>query len=95
MKTYKFFDEADSALCKSPISYYDYYDSDFGYSWAINRKLFRTKKQAYFYGGTSLGFFSMIVTIPQSGINIILLNNKGDFPRIELTNEILKILNTF
>lgn len=88
----EFLDASDIALCKSPLSYYDYYDSDFGYSWAINRKLFRTEKQAYFYGGTSLGFFSMIVTLPESGIHIILLHNKGDFPRIELTNEILKIL---
>lgn len=83
----------DEALIKSPISYYDYYDADFGYSWAINKTLFKTNKPTYFYGGTSLGFFSMITSIPESGIHIILLNNKGDFPRIELTKEILKILD--
>jgi hypothetical protein len=32
----------------------------------------------------------MITTIPDKGINIILINNKGNFPRIELTNEIIK-----
>ncbi|MGB1241145.1 MAG: serine hydrolase [Chitinophagales bacterium] len=82
----------DVALTQSPISHYEYYDSDFGYSWAINKELFGTKKPTYFYGGTSLGFFSMITTIPERGITLILLNNKGNFPRIELTNEILKIL---
>lgn len=82
----------DVDLIKSPISYYDYYESDFGYSWGINKSLFNTKKPTYFYGGTSLGFFSMITTIPEKGVSIILLSNKGDFPRIDLTNEILKIL---
>ena len=82
----------DGELIKSPISYYEYYDSDFGYSWGINRNMFEVSNPTYFYGGTSLGFFSMITTVPEKGINIILLSNTGDFPRIELTNEILKII---
>ena len=86
----KLLDKESIRLMKSPISYYDYYDADFGYSWAINKTLFKTDLPTYFYGGTSLGFFSMITTIPDKGINIILINNKGGFPRIELTNEIIK-----
>jgi CubicO group peptidase (beta-lactamase class C family) len=85
--------QEDKKLIKSPISHYDYYDSDFGYSWGINTTLFKTAEPTYFYGGTSLGFFSMITTLPKSGITIILLSNKGNFPRIELTNEMLKILD--
>ncbi|MFT4679499.1 MAG: hypothetical protein ACJAV7_001432 [Flavobacteriales bacterium] len=34
----------------------------------------------------------MITSIPESVINVILLSNIGSFPRIELTNEILKVL---
>lgn len=89
-------DAEDKTLIKSPISYYEYYeyyDSDFGYSWGINRNMFKITSPTYFYGGTSLGFFSMITTVPERGINIILLSNTGDFPRIELTNEILKVIN--
>ncbi len=82
----------DNALIKSPISYYEYYDSEFGYSWAINGGTLSSISQTYFYGGSSLGFFSMITTIPEKGINVILLNNTGNFPRIELTNEILKTI---
>ena len=85
-------DAKDRSLIKSPISYYEYYDSDFGYSWGINRDMFEISYPTYFYGGTSLGFFSMITTVPEKGINIILLSNTGNFPRIELTNEILKII---
>lgn len=83
---------ADKILIKSPISYYEYYDSDFGYSWAINKGMLKSARPAYFYGGTSLGFFSMITTIPEQDINIILLSNAGDFPRIDLTNELLKMV---
>ena len=85
-------DATDRSLIKSPISYYEYYDSDFGYSWGINRNMFEISSPTYFYGGTSLGFFSMITTVPEKGINIILLSNTGNFPRIELTNEIVKII---
>lgn len=88
-----FHNEEDTVLIKSPISYYEYYDSNFGYSWGINKGMFKTAKPAYFYGGTSLGFFSIILTIPDSGINIILINNKGNFPRIQLANDILKVIN--
>lgn len=79
-------------LTKTPMSYYEYYDSDFGYSWAINRDLFATEKPTYFYGGTSLGFFSMVTSIPEDETYIILLNNSGDFPRIELTKAVLGVL---
>jgi CubicO group peptidase (beta-lactamase class C family) len=88
----QFLNTSDVDLIKSPISYYEYYESYFGYSWAINNTLFNTKNPTYFYGGTSLGFYSMITTIPESGINIILLSNKGDFPRIDLTNNLLKVI---
>ncbi len=67
---------------QSPLNYYEYYDADFGYSWAINKTTFKTEYPTYFYGGTSLGFYSMITTIPEQGIAIILLNNKGNFPRM-------------
>jgi len=90
MNSAKLLTAEGESLIKSPISYYEYYDAGFGYSWAINKTLFKTTKPTYFYGGTSLGFFSMITSLPESGITIILLNNKGDFPRIELTNEILR-----
>ncbi len=86
--------EKDVSLIKSRRSYYEFYDSDFGYSWAINTNMFNTDQQTYFYGGTSLGFFSMITTIPEKGINIILLGNNGSFPRIDITKQILQLLIT-
>jgi CubicO group peptidase (beta-lactamase class C family) len=93
MNTTAILNEKNIALIRSPISCYEYYDADFGYSWAINKSTFQTNEPAFFYGGTSLGFFSMITTLPESRITIILLNNKGDFPRIELTSEILRTLS--
>jgi len=89
-----FLNEKDRILIQSPISYYEHYDSDFGYSWGINKGMFKTTKPTYFYGGTSLGFFSIILITPSSGTNIILINNKGYFPRIQLTNDILKIISS-
>ncbi|MGB1205781.1 MAG: serine hydrolase [Chitinophagales bacterium] len=88
----KFLSIKDKVLIKSPISYYEYYNSDFGYSWAINKGMLKSTSPTYFYGGTSLGYFSMITTIPEQNINIILLSNTGNFPRIDLTNELLKML---
>ena len=78
-----FLSSKDRVLIKSPISYYEHYDSDFGYSWAKNKTTFKTKDSIYFYGGTSLGFYSIMVSVPSKGINIILLNNTGNFHRME------------
>lgn len=79
-------------LMKSPLSYYEYYEADFGYSWAISRTTFSSKCKIYFYGGTSLGFYSFIANIPDKEITIILLNNKGNFPRIQLTNDLINTI---
>lgn len=68
------------------------YDADFGYSWTINKTTFGVNETCYFYGGTSLGFYSLMIYLPESETCLVLLNNTSNFPRLELGDALLKVL---
>lgn len=82
------------ALFEPRIAYTDW-DAFYGYGWMIDDfKFSASKKHKIFYHpGTDLGFYSMFLKQPDSGITIILLNNTGDFPRFEMSELILNELN--
>lgn len=84
--------EESRALLFASHTYYEDYNADFGYSWAINKNTFSTSELCYFYGGTSLGFYSLVIYLPEAETSIILLNNTGSFPRLELGEALLKTL---
>lgn len=74
---------------------YDDWDAYYGYGWMIDRYLFKSSKKykTYYHPGTDFGFYSMFLKQPENGINIILLNNTGQFPRFEITDLILNELD--
>ena len=69
--------------------------ADYGYGWMIDRLSFKAsaKHTIQFHPGTEPGFYSMLIRQPDKGIVIILLNNKGEFPRFEMSDLILNELN--
>ena len=69
--------------------------ADYGYGWMIDRLSFKVsaKHTIQFHPGTEPGFYSMLIRQPDKGIVIILLNNKGEFPRFEMSDLILNELN--
>jgi CubicO group peptidase (beta-lactamase class C family) len=71
------------------------WDAYYGYGWMIDRNLFQvSKKNAVLYHpGTEFGFFDMLALQPDKGVVVILLNNTGDFPRFDMTDLILTVLN--
>lgn len=81
-------------LFKPRIQYTDW-DAYYGYGWMIDDFKFSSSKKhkIVYHPGTDLGFYSMFLKQPDSGITIILLNNTGEFPRFEITDIILNELN--
>lgn len=75
----------------------DYADwhAGYGYGWMTDRLLFRASRKhiVHYHPGTDVGFFSMEVRQPDKGITITMLCNNGDFPRFDLTDLVLEILN--
>jgi CubicO group peptidase (beta-lactamase class C family) len=67
----------------------------YGYGWMLDRFQFRVSKKhtIQYHPGTETGFYSMLVRQPDKGIVIILLNNTGEFPRFDMTDLILELLN--
>jgi hypothetical protein len=67
----------------------------YGYGWMIDRGVFNASRKHVieYHPGTEPGFYTIMLRQPDKGIVIILLNNKGDFPRFELTDLILDELN--
>jgi CubicO group peptidase (beta-lactamase class C family) len=78
-----------------PRSEYADWDAYYGYGWMIDRKLFsQSKKHTIIYHpGTDIGYYSMFVRQPDSNNLIILLNNTGDFPRFDMADLILDLIN--
>jgi len=74
---------------------YDDWDADYGYGWMIDKKLFnQSKKHVFIYHpGTDLGYYSMFVRQPDANNLVIMLSNSGDFPRFDMTDLILEVLN--
>jgi hypothetical protein len=61
----------------------------------IDRNLFQAsaKHTVIYHPGTEFGFFDMLVFQPDKGIVLVLLNNTGDFPRFDITDLMLTLLN--
>ncbi|MFL9483484.1 serine hydrolase [Chitinophagaceae bacterium LWZ2-11] len=74
---------------------YNEWDAFYGYGWMIDRYQFKSSKKHIinYHPGTDMGFFCMFARQPDAKNAIILLSNAGDFPRFDLTDMILEILN--
>jgi len=81
-------------LFEPRIAYTDW-DAFYGYGWMIDDFKFSTSKKhkIVYHPGTDLGFYSMFLKQPDTGITIILLNNTGEFPRFEMSELMLNELN--
>jgi CubicO group peptidase (beta-lactamase class C family) len=71
------------------------WDASYGYGWMIDRNAFQVSKKhlIQYHPGTEFGFFDMLVIQPDKGNVVVLLNNTGDFPRFDITDLILTIIN--
>lgn len=76
------------------VAYRDW-EADYGYGWMIDKYLFKTSKKhkIIYHPGTDMAFYSMLLKQPDEQISIILLSNTGDFPRFEISDLILEVLN--
>ena len=70
------------------------WDAWYGYGWMIDRYMFAVSKKhtIQYHPGTDLGFYSMIALQPDKEAVVILLNNTGEFPRFDMTDLILSVL---
>lgn len=86
-------DRIDSMLL--PRSDYADWHAGYGYGWMTDRMLFNASRRhtVQYHPGTDAGFYSMEVRQPDRGITITLLCNNGDFPRFDITDLLLDILN--
>lgn len=78
-----------------PHAAYKEWDSFYGYGWLIDGYQFKASKKhkIIYHPGTDMGFYSMLVKQQDDLITIILLSNHGDFPRFDITDLILSVLN--
>ncbi len=78
-----------------PRAAYDDWDADYGFGWMIDKKMFGQSKshKIIYHPGTDIGYYSMFVRQPDADNLIIMLSNKGDFPRFDLTDLILDEIN--
>jgi CubicO group peptidase (beta-lactamase class C family) len=78
-----------------PRSEYADWDAWYGYGWMIDRKLFSQSKKhtITYHPGTDFGYYTMFVRQPDNRSSIILLNNSGDFPRFDMADLILNVIN--
>jgi CubicO group peptidase (beta-lactamase class C family) len=74
---------------------YSDWDANYGYGWMIDRLLFNQSKKhrIIYHPGTDFGYYSMFVRQPDQQNLLVMLSNHGDFPRFELTDLVLDILN--
>ena len=85
---------AMDTMMKTRVEFKDY-KAWYDYGWMTDKDWFAASKKHIitYHPGTDLGFFTMFVQEPVTDTCIILLNNTGDFPRYDLTDMILNILN--
>lgn len=78
-----------------PRAEYVDWDAWYGYGWMIDRKLFNQSKKhtIIYHPGTDFGYYAMFIRQPDKKSSIILLNNSGDFPRFDIADLILNIIN--
>jgi CubicO group peptidase (beta-lactamase class C family) len=74
---------------------YSDWDADYGYGWMIDRLLFNQSKKhrIIYHPGTDFGYYSMFVRQPDQQQLVIMLSNHGDFPRFDLADLVLDIIN--
>jgi CubicO group peptidase (beta-lactamase class C family) len=74
---------------------WDEWGAYYGYGWMIDRFQFDAAKKhtIQYHPGTEVGFYDILVRQPDKDIFIILLSNKSDFPRFDMTDLILNQLN--
>ncbi|OCX53764.1 hypothetical protein BEL04_05610 [Mucilaginibacter sp. PPCGB 2223] len=67
----------------------------YGYGWMIDKSAFDASKKHVitYYSGTDLGFSAMFARQEDSDTCIILLNNNADFPRYDMTDLLLNMVN--
>jgi len=78
-----------------PRSEYADWDAWYGYGWMIDRKLFNQSKKhtLIYHPGTDFGYYTMFLRQPDNRSLIILLNNSGDFPKFDIADLLLDIIN--
>lgn len=78
-----------------PRAEYKDWEAGYGYGWMIDKYLFKTSKKhkIVYHPGTDIAFYSMFLKQPDEQITIVLLSNTGDFPRFEMSELILEVLN--
>ncbi len=74
---------------------WDEWGAYYGLGWMIDRFQFDASKKhiIQYHPGTEVGFYDILVRQPDKDIFIILLSNKSDFPRFDMTDLILNQLN--
>lgn len=77
-----------------PRAAYNDWDAWYGYGWMIDRKLFESsrKHRIIYHPGTDWGYYTMFVRVPETNSLIILLSNTGDFPRFDLADLLLQVM---
>jgi hypothetical protein len=78
-----------------PRSEYVDWDAWYGYGWMIDRKLFNQSKKhtIIYHPGTDFGYYTMFLRQPNNRSLIILLNISEDFPRFDIADLILNVIN--
>lgn len=79
----------------TPRTDYADWDAGYGYGWMIDRKLFSQSgtHTIIYHPGTDFGYFSMFARQPDQQNLVIMLSNNGDFPRFDLTDLVLDLIN--
>jgi len=81
-------------MLKPRVAFKDY-NAMYDYGWMTDKSAFAASQKHIitYHPGTDLGFFTMYARQEDNDICIILLNNTGDFPRYDMTDLILNIIN--
>ncbi len=95
LTTNSLFDEELVGNAQAERVEYKDWEASYGYGWMIDRYLFKTSKKhkIVYHPGTDFAFYSMFLTQPDEDLTIVLLCNSGDFPRFEIADLILQVLN--
>ncbi len=89
------FDRSVVDKARTPRAEYKDWEAYYGYGWMIDRYLFAASKKntVVYHPGTDIAFYSMFLKQPEDDITVLMLSHCGDFPRFELSELILEVLN--
>jgi CubicO group peptidase (beta-lactamase class C family) len=81
-------------MLKKRVEFKDY-NAWYDYGWMTDKSAFTASQRHVitYHPGTDLGFFSMFAREADTDSCIILLNNTGEFPRYDMADLILDIIN--